>query len=54
MTASPTALSPIADTPLAVTDRLFFERADSTLGRIEAERLTAEALADCDDGELFL
>ena len=54
MTASPTAPTPFADTPLAVTDRLFFERADAALDRDAAERLTAEALADCDDGELFL
>ncbi len=54
MTASPTATKPIADTPLAVTDRLFFERADSALDRAAAERLTADALAGSDDGELFL
>ena len=54
MTASPTAPTHFADTPLAVTDRLFFERADAALDRDAAERLTAEALADCDDGELFL
>jgi TldD protein len=54
MTASTSASTPIADTPLAVTDRLFFERAGSTLDRDAAERLTADALADCDDGELFL
>ena len=54
MTASPTAPTHFADTPLAVTDRLFFERADAVLDRDAAERLTAEALADCDDGELFL
>jgi len=51
MTASP---APLADTPLAVTDRLFFARAGATLDRETAERLTAEALADQDDGELFL
>src|ERR1700729_2546 len=54
MTASPTAPLPIADTPLAVTDRLFFDRADAMLGRADAERVTAEALGDSDDGELFL
>ncbi|MBV8199061.1 MAG: metalloprotease TldD, partial [Acidobacteria bacterium] len=42
------------DTPLAVTDRLFFERADAALDRDAAERITAEALARADDGELFL
>ncbi|MDE2517069.1 MAG: metalloprotease TldD [Rhodospirillales bacterium] len=39
---------------LAATDRLFFERADAALDRHAAERLTARALADADDGELFL
>ncbi len=41
-------------TPLAVTDRLFFERADSTLDRDAAARIAAEALRSSDDGELFL
>ncbi|MGC8523224.1 MAG: metalloprotease TldD [Acidibrevibacterium sp.] len=41
-------------TPLAATDRLFFERAEAALDRDTAERLTAEALAGADDGELFL
>ncbi len=41
-------------TPLATTDRLFFERAEAVLDRDTAERLTAEALAGTDDGELFL
>jgi TldD protein len=54
MTASPPAASPIADTPLAVTDRLFFARPGATLDRDTAARVTADALADCDDGELFL
>ena len=40
--------------PLAVTDELFFGRAEATLDRAAAERLTAEALARADDGELFL
>ena len=40
------------DTPLAVTDALFFER--HGLDRTQAERITAHALADADDGELFL
>ncbi|MBV9786261.1 MAG: metalloprotease TldD [Acidisphaera sp.] len=44
----------IADTPLAVTDRLFFDRPDAALDRAEAERVTGEALAAADDGELFL
>ncbi len=42
------------DTPLAVTDRLFFERAGATLDRDAAERIAAEALRRADDGELFL
>jgi TldD protein len=41
-------------TPLAVTDELFFAREGATLGREAAERLTREALAEADDGELFL
>jgi TldD protein len=41
-------------TPLAVTDRLFFERAEASLDRAEAERIVASALARSDDGELFL
>ena len=40
--------------PLAETDRLFFERDDAALDRGTAERIVAEALAGCDDGELFL
>jgi TldD protein len=39
---------------LATTDQLFFERADAALGRAAAERLTGQALARGDDGELFL
>jgi len=39
---------------LDTTDRLFFGREGALLGREEAERLTAEALAGMDDGELFL
>jgi TldD protein len=42
------------DTPLAVTDRLFFARDDSQLDHDTAARLTTEALANADDGELFL
>jgi TldD protein len=39
---------------LATTDDLFFNRADATLDRDAAERLTRDALAGTDDGELFL
>jgi len=41
-------------TPLAVTDRLFFDRADAELDRAGAERHIGKALANADDGELFL
>ena len=41
-------------TPLAATDRLFFERADAALSREFAERTLSGALAGSDDGELFL
>jgi TldD protein len=41
-------------TPLAATDRLFFERADAALSREFAERTLSAALAGSDDGELFL
>jgi TldD protein len=44
----------LAETPLAATDRLFFERAGATLDRDAAERILAGALARADDGELFL
>ena len=40
--------------PLAETDRLFFDRSDAALDRGTAERIVADALAGCDDGELFL
>ena len=43
-----------AISPLATTDRLFFERDDAALDRDTAERVLTEALAGCDDGELFL
>ncbi len=43
-----------SDTPLAVTDRLFFDRADAALSRDEAGRIAASALGAADDGELFL
>jgi TldD protein len=41
-------------TPLAATDRLFFERADAQLDRTAAEGALASALASSDDGELYL
>ena len=41
-------------TPLAVTDKLFFERADVPLDRETASGILAGALARSDDGELFL
>ena len=41
-------------TPLAVTDKLFFERAGSQFDRQTAERRVSGALANSDDGELFL
>ncbi len=41
-------------TPLAETDKLFFERADAALDRATAEHVLGEALAASDDGELFL
>ncbi len=39
---------------LATTDHLFFDRAEATLDRTAAERITAQALDGMDDGELFL
>ena len=44
----------LALSALATTDRLFFERDDAALDRQTAERVVSEALAGCDDGELFL
>ncbi|HUN42049.1 MAG TPA: metalloprotease TldD [Acetobacteraceae bacterium] len=41
-------------TPLAETDRLFFEHADAALDRATAEQVLGEALAASDDGELYL
>jgi len=41
-------------TPLAATDKLFFERADSVLDRTTAEAVLGSALAHSDDGELYL
>jgi TldD protein len=40
--------------PLAVTDALFFERADAALERATAERIVSGALQGSDDGELYL
>ena len=48
------SISITGDTPLAVTDRLFFQRADATLDRDAAERIVARSLAGSDDGELYL
>jgi TldD protein len=42
------------DTPLSVTDRLFFQRDGATLEQDAAARLTRGALAASDDGELYL
>jgi len=39
---------------LATTDDLFFGRADATLDRDTAARMTRDALTGTDDGELFL
>ena len=41
-------------TPLATTDALFFDRPDAALDRDAAARLLGRALANADDGELFL
>ncbi len=40
--------------PLATTDKLFYGREDAALDLATAERITADALSGCDDGELFL
>ena len=48
------AISALSPSALAVTDGLFFDRGEAGLDRAAAERLTAEALAHADDGELFL
>ena len=42
------------DSPLAVTDRLFFERDGAMLDQDTAARLTRAALEESDDGELYL
>ncbi len=44
----------MGDTPLNVTDTLFFQREGATLDRDTAQRLTADALSGADDGEMFL
>ena len=41
-------------TPLAATDRLFFERQGATLDQDTAARIVNGALSSSDDGELFL
>ena len=41
-------------TPLATTDKLFFEGANAMLDPMAAERALASALSRSDDGELFL
>jgi len=41
-------------TPLAVTDKLFFDRPDAELDRATAESTLRSALARSDDGELYL
>ena len=41
-------------TPLAITDQLFFNRADSTLDQSTAAKIVGDALRSNDDGELFL
>ncbi len=43
-----------AESPLAVTDRLFFDRPDSDFDRSGVERQVADSLLAADDGELFL
>jgi TldD protein len=48
----PDSVITASDTPLAVTDALFFER--HALDRSQAERITTQALERADDGELFL
>lgn len=40
--------------PLAITDTLFFQQKASMLSQAEAEKLTTKALANNEDGELFL
>ncbi len=40
--------------PIATTDRLFFEKAGAMLDRDSAERIVKDTLSSKDDGELFL
>ncbi len=40
--------------PMATTDRLFFEKAGAMLDRDSAERIVKDTLSSKDDGELFL
>ena len=40
--------------PLSATDRMFFGGGAAAIDRETAERIAAETLAGCDDGELFL
>ncbi len=47
-------MADFAESPLAVTDRLFFDRPDSDFDRGSVERQIADALSAADDGELFL
>ena len=41
-------------TPIAVTDKLFFERPEAELAREDAARIVEDALHGADDGELYL
>src|ERR1700751_302759 len=41
-------------TPLTVTDKLFFERADTGLDRAASMAAVGTALSGSDDGELYL
>jgi len=50
----PTEEQGFGPAPLAVTDRLFFARPDAALDREAAERILGRALAQAEDGELFL
>ncbi|CAI9121538.1 metalloprotease TldD [Brytella acorum] len=54
MTEISSSLSAQFASPLALTERLFFERDQIGLTRDDAERLVTKALAGADDGELFL
>ena len=54
MSAAVTSAAATLDTPLSVTDRLFFSGHGQTLDLDAAQRQTEVALARADDGELFL